>query len=89
MKQITNKEYEEWQKYKEEKRRPYPNAGHPPLHMCCQRHDPTKIGQHFLEVLPKISPGGIYTARGRMICAIFKQQRSMSIMDIDIIVRAL
>ena len=55
MKQISNKEYEEWQKYKSEK-----NKGHilapDTLRVICEsyNYDPTKIGQHVLEVLPKI-----------------------------------
>ena len=51
MKQITNKEYEEWQKYKAEKAK-----GHillpDPVRFICEAN----IGQHFLEILPKICP---------------------------------
>ena len=46
MKQITNKEYEEWQKYKAEKAK-----GH-----VANGYDAEKIGQYFLEILPKICP---------------------------------
>lgn len=57
MKQITNKEYEEWQKYKAEKAK-----GHILLpdtfRFICEAngYDAEKIGQHFLEILPKICP---------------------------------
>ena len=57
MKQITNKEYEEWQKYKAEKAK-----GHVLLpdtvRFICEANgfDAEKIGQHFLEILPKICP---------------------------------
>lgn len=55
MKQITNKEYEEWQKYKAEKAK-----GHilllDTVRFICEANgnDAEKIGQHFLEILPKI-----------------------------------
>ena len=55
MKQITNKEYEEWQKYKVEKAK-----GHVLLpdtvRFICEANEmnPEKIGRHFLEILPKI-----------------------------------
>ena len=57
MKQITNKEYEEWQKYKAEKA-----TGHillpDTVRLICEAngYDVEKIGQHFLEILPKICP---------------------------------
>ena len=57
MKQITNKEYEEWMKYKAER-----NKGRVLLpdtvRFICEAcdYDAEKIGQHFLEVLPKICP---------------------------------
>ena len=57
MKQITNKEYEEWMKYKEEKA-----TGHILLPDAIRFFfdandiDPEKIGRHFLEVLPRICP---------------------------------
>ncbi|MBQ6677108.1 MAG: hypothetical protein IJM71_03570 [Clostridia bacterium] len=55
MKQITNKEYEEWQKYKAEKangRILLPDT----VRFICEAngYDAEKIGQHFLEILPKI-----------------------------------
>ena len=55
MKQITNKEYEEWQKYKAEKAKGHillPDT----IRFICEANDmdPEKIGRHFLEVLPKI-----------------------------------
>ena len=55
MKQITNKEYEEFQKYKRDKL-----AGHiltpEGLRFIIEanEYDVQKIGQHFLEMLPKI-----------------------------------
>lgn len=57
MKQITNKEYEEWMKYKEEKATGHillPDA----IRFICEANDmdPEKIGRHFLEVLPRICP---------------------------------
>lgn len=54
MKQITNKEYEEWMKYKDER-----NKGRVLLpdtvRFICEAYDydPEKIGRHFLELLPK------------------------------------
>lgn len=55
MKQITNKEYEEWQKYKAEKAKGQilmPDT----VRFICEVNDiyTENIGQHFLEVLPKI-----------------------------------
>ena len=57
MKQITNKEYEEWQKYKAEKAKGrilLPDT----VRFICEAngYDAEKIGQHFLEILPKICP---------------------------------
>ena len=53
MKQITNKEYEEWQKYKEEKAKGHILMPDTLRFICAANdYDPTKIGQHFLEVLP-------------------------------------
>lgn len=55
MKQIKNSEYEEYQKYLRDK-----NNGRiltpDGLRLICQanNYDAEKIGQHFLEVLPKI-----------------------------------
>ena len=55
MKQIKNSEYEEYQKYLRDK-----NNGRiltpDGLRLICQAndYDVEKIGQHFLEVLPKI-----------------------------------
>ena len=55
MKQIKNSEYEEYQKYLRDK-----NNGRiltpDGLRLICQAndYDAEKIGQHFLEVLPKI-----------------------------------
>lgn len=53
----TNADYEEWQKYKEEKAKGHilmPDT----LRFICtaNSYDPTKIGLHFLEVLPKVCP---------------------------------
>ena len=56
MKQITNKEYEEWQKYKAEKA-----TGHillpDTVRLICEAngYDAEKIGQPFLEILQKIT----------------------------------
>lgn len=55
MKQIKNSEYEEYQKYLRDK-----NNGRiltpDGLRLICQAndYDAEKIGQHFLEMLPKI-----------------------------------
>ena len=59
MKQITNKEYEEWQKHKAEKANGYvllPDT----VQFICETNgfDVKKIGQHFLEILPKIIEQG-------------------------------
>ena len=48
MKQITNKEYEEWQKYKEEKAKGHILMPDTLRFICAANdYDPTKIGQHF------------------------------------------
>lgn len=55
MKKITNKEYEEWNKFKLDKI--YGKTLTPDgLRFICEanQYDPYKIGQHFLEVLPKL-----------------------------------
>lgn len=57
MKQITNKEYEEWQKYKAEKAKGrvlLPDT----VRFICEANEMNleKIGRHFLEILPKICP---------------------------------
>ena len=57
MKQITNKEYEEWQKYKAEKAKGrvlLPDA----VQFICEANEmnPENIGRHFLEILPQICP---------------------------------
>jgi hypothetical protein len=55
--QATNKEYEEWQKYKEEKAKGHILMPDTLRFICAANsYDPTKIGQHFLEVLPKVCP---------------------------------
>ena len=57
MKNITNKEYEEWQKFKSDK-----NNGKillpDTIRFICQayEYDPEKIGKHFLELLPTRCP---------------------------------
>ena len=62
MKQITNKEYEEWQKYKAEKANGHILMAYTVRFNCAANdYDPVKIGQHFLEVLPKICPLNEYT----------------------------
>lgn len=55
MKQITNKEYEEWQRYKAEKAKGLilqPDT----IRFICEanNYDAEKIGKHMLEVLPRI-----------------------------------
>ena len=57
MKQISNKEYEEWLKYKDAKAKSHilmPDT----ISFICEAYDydPEKIGRHFLELLPKICP---------------------------------
>ena len=57
MKQITNKEYEEWQKYKTDRacgRVLLPDT----VRFICEAngYDAEKIGRYFLEILPKICP---------------------------------
>ena len=55
MKQITNKEYEEWQKYKAEKAKGHILLPDTVRFICeANGYDAEKIGQHFLEILPKI-----------------------------------
>ncbi len=59
MKQLSNKEYEEWIKYKEEKTKGrvlMPDT----VRFICEANsfDPEKIGRYFLEILPKICPSG-------------------------------
>lgn len=57
MKQITNKEYEEWQKYKAEKAKGHILLLDTVRFICVANgYDAEKIGQHFLEILPKICP---------------------------------
>lgn len=57
MKQITNKEYEEWQKYKVEKAKGHVLLPDTVRFICeANDYDAEKIGQHFLEILPKICP---------------------------------
>ena len=57
MKQITNKEYEEWQKYKAEKAKGHVLLQDTVRFICeANGYDAEKIGQHFLEILPKICP---------------------------------
>lgn len=57
MHQITKREYEEYQKYRQAK-----SSGKiltpDGLRSICEayEYDPTKIGQHFLELLPTIAP---------------------------------
>lgn len=61
MKQLSNKQYEEYQKFLEAK-----NKGRiltpEGIRFICAANDynPEKIGQHFLELLPKLSEGGSY-----------------------------
>ena len=56
MKQITNEEYEEWQKNKAEKAKGHvlPDT----VRFICEANDygAERIGQHVLEILPKICP---------------------------------
>ena len=61
MKQLSNKQYEEYQKFLEatNKGRILTPEG---IRFICAANDynPEKIGQHFLELLPKLSEGGSY-----------------------------
>ena len=62
MKQITNKEYEEWQRYKEEKAKGHVLMPDTLRFICAANdYDPMKIVQHFLEVLSKVCPPEEYT----------------------------
>ena len=57
MKTITNKEYEEWQRYKDA--RDHGRILTPEfVRFICESvdYDPQKIGEYFLEVLPKVCP---------------------------------
>ncbi len=57
MKQLTNKEYEEWLKYKDAKAKGHILMPDTIRFICAANdYDPEKIGRHFLEVLPKICP---------------------------------
>ena len=73
MKQITNKEYEEWQKYKSDKAKGrilQPDT----VRFICEANsfDPVKIGRYFLELLPRISPSGnLYGALGNPSHCVF------------------
>ena len=59
MKQITNKEYEEWQKYKAEQAKGHIQLPDTVRFICeANGYDAEKIGQHFLEILPKITEQG-------------------------------
>ena len=54
MKQITNKEYEEWQKYKEEKAKGHVLMPDTLRFICAANdYDPTKIGQHSWRCCPR------------------------------------
>lgn len=56
MKQITNKEYEEWQKCKAEKAKGHVLLPDTVRFICeANGYDAEKIGHHFLEILPKIT----------------------------------
>ena len=53
----ANKEYEEWQKYKAEKAKGHVLLPDTVRFICeTNGYDAEKIGQHFLEILPKICP---------------------------------
>ena len=55
MKQSTNKKYEERQKYKAEKAKGHILLPDTVRFICeANGYDAEKIGQHFLEILPKI-----------------------------------
>ena len=50
-------EYEEWQKYKAEKAKGHVLLPDTVRFICeANGYDAEKIGQHFLEILPKICP---------------------------------
>ena len=56
MKQITNKEYEELQNYKAEKAKSHVLLPDTVQFICeSNGHDAEKLGQRFLEILPKIT----------------------------------
>lgn len=58
MKQITNKDYEEWLKYKEAKAKGHILMPDTIRFICAaNNYDPERIGRHFLEVLPIICTG--------------------------------
>ncbi len=55
MKQITNKEYEAWEKYKFEKEKGRILTPDGLRTICAAyEYDAEKIGKHFLELLPQI-----------------------------------
>lgn len=56
MKQLTNKEYEEYQAFLKEKSKGRILTPDGLRFICAANdYDPEKIGQHFLELLPKLS----------------------------------
>ena len=60
MKQITNKEYEEWQKYKAEKAKGHVLLPDTVRFICAGLdNDPEKIGIHMLEMVAKFRNEGI------------------------------
>ncbi len=59
MKQISNNEYEEWLKYKEEKAKGHVLMPDTVRFICAaNNYDPNNIGRYFLEILPQICPSG-------------------------------
>ena len=56
MKQLTNKEYEEYQAFLKEKSKGRILTPDGIRFICAaNEYNPEKIGQHFLELLPKLS----------------------------------
>ena len=56
MKPITNKEYEEWLKYKAENAKGHILLLETAQFICeANGYDVEEIGQHFFEILPKIT----------------------------------
>lgn len=56
MKQLTNKEYEEWQKFKSDRAHGRVLTPDTIRFICAaHNHDATSIGRHFLEILPRLT----------------------------------
>lgn len=57
MKSITNKQYEEWMRFQEDKAKGRAFTSDTVRFICesCN-YDPRKIGEYMLEILPKVCP---------------------------------